>query len=362
MLKCCKPTVLSEHFPCEEDWYLMENRFYYNSMSREEKAVYDGMLAGFSELRPSIRIPALPGKAVGDVFFRLRLDNPEIFYVTGNTFRMAQGADYMELRPEYMFDRQRVSSHKKAIDARLEKLLRPAMRLSPEEQEKYIHDFICTGVRYDKLKKSYSHEIIGPLQNGVGVCEGIAKTVKLMCDRLGLECIIAISHAAPGSSYLHAWNIIRLGGKHYHLDATFDTTLSQGGEIRYDYYNLCDKSVFRDHRPLMWPVPECVDSDGFYYRQSRLSLTKTEDAVSRAMQALRKKRPGFLFHWRGGYLTREKLSELAEAISAAAAERGRGVCFAVNWPQAVIKLSFTEPDGQLHINTENASEEEGEAI
>lgn len=28
------------------------------------------------------------------------------------------------------------------------------------EKEQYIHDFLCENVRYDKLKKPYSHEII----------------------------------------------------------------------------------------------------------------------------------------------------------------------------------------------------------
>ena len=32
-----------------------------------------------------------------------------------------------------------------------------------------IHDFILEQVRYDKLKKPYSHEILGPLTQGVGV-------------------------------------------------------------------------------------------------------------------------------------------------------------------------------------------------
>lgn len=61
------------------------------------------------------------------------------------------------------------------------------------EQERAIHDFIVENVRYDKLEKPYSHEVIGPLTNGVGVCEGMAKTVKLLCDGLGLPCMIAVS-------------------------------------------------------------------------------------------------------------------------------------------------------------------------
>ena len=64
------------------------------------------------------------------------------------------------------------------------------MKLSEWEKEKYVHDFICENVHYDKLKKSYSHEIIGPLGQGVGVCEGIAKSVKVLCDALGIWCMM----------------------------------------------------------------------------------------------------------------------------------------------------------------------------
>lgn len=55
--------------------------------------------------------------------------------------------------------------------------------------------FIVQNVRYDKLKKEYSHEIIGALGNGVAVCEGMAKAVKILCDELGIWCIIALSEA-----------------------------------------------------------------------------------------------------------------------------------------------------------------------
>ena len=57
--------------------------------------------------------------------------------------------------------------------------------------------FDGSDIRYDKLKKSYSHEIIGPLGQGVGVCEGIAKAVKVLLDALGVWCVIAICGNNP---------------------------------------------------------------------------------------------------------------------------------------------------------------------
>ena len=115
-------------------------------------------------------------------------------------------------------------------------------------------------MKYDKLKKEYSHEIIGALGNGVAVCEGMAKAVKILCDELGIWCIVALSDANPdkGIKYRHAWNVIRIDGKYYHLDVTFDNTLSRDDAVRYDYVNLADKQIFRDHEPVIWKVPTPV--------------------------------------------------------------------------------------------------------
>lgn len=219
-----------------------------------------------------------------------------------------------------------------------------------------MHDFILENVRYDKLKKPYSHEILGPMTQGVGVCEGIAKTVKALCDQLGLWCIVALSEADParGIKYRHTWNVVRVGGQYYHLDATFDNSL-QRGEKRYDYYNLDDGRLFRDHTPLVLPVPACTDGKRFYYRS--VSFTKPEELEKRLAQALRKKRTSFVFHWRGGGLNRDTLQQLLALAGRLAAERGKRASCSVNFPQAVIQLEFSEaPQESITIQQANEAE------
>ena len=85
--------------------------------------------------------------------------------------------------------------------------------------------------------------------------------------------MIAVSDRdrANGERYLHAWNIVQLGGQCYHLDATFDNSLSKYGP-RYDYFNLDDTKIFRDHRPLLYPAPPCTDGGQFYYKLQHQSL------------------------------------------------------------------------------------------
>ena len=330
--------------------------YYYQHMTKPQQAAYHAMKAGFAALSPSFSVSRLENRELSDIFFQLRLDCPEIFYVTGFSYRFYQGADHVELVPEYLFDKSKVKDHQKALAARVEKLARPAKNMAPLEKERYIHDFICQNVRYDKLKKPYSHEIIGPLGQGVGVCEGIAKSVKILCDALGLWCIIAVSEANPeqGIKYRHAWNILKIDGQYVHLDATFDNFLGRDGVIRYDYFNLDDKRLFRDHQPVICPVPACAASDRFYYREAKLSFTKVEEVVKRAQMAIRKDMP-FVFHWRGGGLNRAILQEILKSCQAAAEEKCKTVSCSVNVAQAVIQLDFDAP-GQEAVTIEQPDE------
>lgn len=162
-------------------------------------------------------------------------------------------------------------------------------------------------------------------------------------------CMIAICGNNPdkGIKYRHTWNIVRINGKYYHLDATFDNTLTRnctiGEEIRYDYFNLEDKSIFRDHEPLIAPAMKCTDGDHFYYKEKKLSFTKPEEVYKRALQMAKKGRI-LTFHWRGGYLTKTVLEELLDLIEKAGAEKGKKPRISLNWPQAVIRFGYVDAE------------------
>ena len=268
-------------------------QYYYNHMNKAQQAAYHSILSGVKNLADEFQIPALEGEEL-----------------------------------QYLFDKKKICEHQKAMTARVEKLIRPAQKLSEWEKEKYVHDFICENIRYDKLKKSYSHEIIGPLGQGVGVCEGIAKAVKVLLDALGVWCVIAICGNNPETS-----------------------------EIRYDYFDLDDSQIFRDHEPLIAPAPHCGDHEHFYYKEKKLSFTKKEDVYKRSLQAAKKGRV-LIFHWRGGYLTKEVLKELLELIRKAGDEKDKTAMVSINWPQAVIRVQYTDMQVQESVTIEEANEGE----
>lgn len=354
------------------------DQFYYSKMDKRQQAIYHAMLQGMMNFSDEFLIPATEQMDVYNVFFQLRLDHPEIFWVPNYRLKHYVGSPNFIFQPEYLFEKSKIKEHQKAMKARVDKLARQAKDLSEWEKEKFIHDFICENITYDKLKKPYSHEIIGPLGQGVGVCEGIAKSVKVLCDALGIWCMIALCGNNPekGIKYRHTWNIVRINGTYYHLDATFDNTLSNkkviaenAGKkgkkaaadtgIRYDYFNLDDKNIFRDHEPLIAPAPKCTDGDHFYYKEKKLSFTKMEDVYKRSLQSAKKGRP-ITFHWRGGYLTKAVLDEILQEMKRAGEERKKAPRVSLNWPQAVLRVEYIEEEKAAILTMEEANEGERE--
>ena len=100
-------------------------RYYYGQLTKPLQGVYDTLLSGFRVYAPSIRIPDVEQGQLAEVYLRLKLDEPLLFYVTGYRCRWMPGAAHLELLPEYLFDKSKIRTHQQAIEARLSRLTRP---------------------------------------------------------------------------------------------------------------------------------------------------------------------------------------------------------------------------------------------
>ena len=61
----------------------MTEAYYFRQLDKAGQAAYHAMKTGLAALRPAFPVPRLEGRELGDVLARLRLDCPELFYVTG---------------------------------------------------------------------------------------------------------------------------------------------------------------------------------------------------------------------------------------------------------------------------------------
>jgi hypothetical protein len=133
-----------------------------------------------------------------------------------------------------------------AVDQKVKSVLK-GLKLedaSDYKKVKVIHDYIINRVSYDKkLVKASAYDA---LISKSAVCEGYSMLAYLMFTEAGLETRIIPGN---GNGRPHAWNIVKVKGKWYNIDLTWDDPISSGGEpmLVYNFF-LKNTKDFTGHK------------------------------------------------------------------------------------------------------------------
>lgn len=92
---------------------------------------------------------------------------------------------------------------------------------------KKIHNYIINKMSYDTTHHNYT--AYSALTEKKAVCQGYSLLFYKMATEAGIPCRIVRSKS-------HAWNIVKIGDKWYHVDATWDDPISKKSILRYDYF------------------------------------------------------------------------------------------------------------------------------
>ena len=147
--------------------------------------------------------------------------------------------------------------------------------MSEYAREKLLHDRLAARVTYDGTGAN-AHNAYGALVEGKAVCEGYAEAFQYLLQKAGIQSFIitgSSSNPATGSPEGHAWNAVRIDGRYYHVDVTWD---DQGENIFYAYFNKTDAAILEDHTidaaAYQLPVCSSENADYFYVNGGRLPL------------------------------------------------------------------------------------------
>lgn len=137
---------------------------------------------------------------------------------------------------------------------------------SPHIKVKAIYDYIISNVTYDEsMTKFTTYEA---LVEGKTVCQGYTLLMQAMLEAIRIPSRIVEGKAG---GLLHAWNLVQLDGRWYHIDATWGDPLpDRGKQVRYTYYMLTDAEIQLDHQ---WKesveLPKATTSYGQALKQMR---------------------------------------------------------------------------------------------
>lgn len=117
--------------------------------------------------------------------------------------------------------------------------------MSDLEKALVLHDYLVVNCEYDKQNydngtvPQQSYSAYGALVNRTAVCNGYALAYKYLLNEAGIECYMVSS-----SSMRHAWNLVKIDGQFYQVDATWDDpTWDMQGRVLHSNF-LCSDRAF----------------------------------------------------------------------------------------------------------------------
>lgn len=149
-----------------------------------------------------------------------------------------------------------------------------------------VYDYIIKHTTYSN-SSSEAHSSYGLLKNGKAVCDGYAETFMLFMVMNGLEAETVTGQADGGP---HAWNQVKVDGKWYNLDLTWDDPIDTatgsdfGNHVFYKYFMLSDDAISKTHTVESAFAHKCNDDSYRLFCYKSYMVSSLED-VERVIKA-----------------------------------------------------------------------------
>lgn len=255
-----------ESFTYSEHYKHIVCRMSYNQLENEgEKELYNELLTNLYYVYPEsqdtyeyktkqiiLENIFLTEAQVRTAIKALTDDNPQIFW-TSNTFGylMSEDNNYTAIQLYSFYPPDEIKTRIEQLNEAVDDFFSEVPQgLSEYELEKYVHDKIIDVCDYDESvaeskEKEQDYNIYNPygvMVKNSAVCEGYARTMQLLLNGLGVNCVGVMGRS---QNELHMWNAVELDGSWYYVDSTWDDVEKEF--MRYDYFNISTEQLEKDH-------------------------------------------------------------------------------------------------------------------
>ena len=251
--------------------------YYFKQLNEEEQRVYRELLKGIRAREKDFYLTLSQDDSIDRCYHAVLKDHPEIFWVHNHEkiYKTTYSdSDYCTFTPGYIYTESEISEIQNAMEAGFQEVssLIPA-DASDYEKVRIVYTYVIDNTQYQASDDDQS--IAGVFWKKEAVCEGYAGAVQYLLERIGVPCIY-VDGSTQGSTEGHAWNIVKLDGEYYYVDATNGdqpdflngnaAQLEEHKTIIYDY--LCpfpeeyEKKYIRSEELT---VPDCTAKDMNFY-------------------------------------------------------------------------------------------------
>ncbi len=236
---------------------------YFTAM--EEPALFDSVKSSSETLEAAVDLEALrsylfeqfancPGSVnISEFNIPNTADNAEalrsfIWYEMPESFHVyalgIAGSSVMtRISVTYKYSSEEYKSMYAKCEASAEKLLKGIKNnnnLSDVEKALLLHDRLAVLCEYDYNSTADQHNMYGVFVNQTAVCQGYAMAYAYLLNQVGID-----NHYCRSSALNHAWNIVYINNKPYHVDVTWDDkTWDVTGRVDHENFLRSSKGIY----------------------------------------------------------------------------------------------------------------------
>ena len=251
--------------------------YYFKQLNEEEQRVYRELLKGIRAREKDFYLTLSQDDSIDRCYHAVLKDHPEIFWVHNHEkiYKTTYSdSDYCTFTPGYIYTESEISEIQNAMEAGFQEVssLIPA-DASDYEKVRIVYTYVIDNTQYQASDDDQS--IAGVFWKKEAVCAGYAGAVQYLLERIGVPCIY-VDGSTQGSTEGHAWNIVKLDGEYYYVDATNGdqpdflngdaAQLEEHKTIIYDYLCPFPEEYEKTYTPSEeLTVPACTAKDLDFY-------------------------------------------------------------------------------------------------
>lgn len=192
------------------------------SLTKNIKKAQKTLISGLKKMEPVINLRKykISTKSVSYFFMGTVYENPDLFWVKTNFYFYYEKGYVTTILPYYYFDQSELAQRKAEYNSRVDAYLASIQpNMSDYDKALVLHDKLVSENSYnEKAVRKYC--AYGALCDSDSVCQGYALAYSYLLKKVGIK-----SHIVFSNSMNHVWNLIKISGKWYHVDATWNDEL-----------------------------------------------------------------------------------------------------------------------------------------
>ncbi len=185
-------------------------------------------------------------------------------YASGHiesTMVSADSLGNVTYKMKYLTSQTQEVAVQKKINLILKNIIKPSM--TDFQKVKAINDYIVSNTMYGTKTKASPHSAYALFFEGQAVCQGYALAAHAMLEQSGIETKYVVGFVNGNEA--HAWNLVKVDGKWYHLDTTWNDPLpNRVGAASYDYFLVSDNQISKDHTWIKGNYPTATSTKYSY--------------------------------------------------------------------------------------------------